>query len=150
MSRHAPRATIQIFRRFAVVPMARSPQSPRLYAAEIAFSFIPQQTRRLNELRYSLPVTFLRLSHCAVGQDAVEGVDALGNPLVLADGRVSSQTRQLQYIGEGRVGQCERRSVGHSGGHVRDAVVDHAVDLIRGIRMGRRMRGLDAAALIDR
>ena len=48
------------------------------------------------------------------------------------------------------VRQRLRRRDGHAAGHVRDAVVDDPVDLVHRIGVRRRVRGLDAAALVDR
>ncbi len=56
---------------------------------------------------------------------------------------------QFQEIRERGVGQGEGGGVRHGGGHVRDAVVEHAIDEINGIGMGGGVGGFEAAALID-
>ena len=84
-----------------------------------------------------------------VGEVALVGVDAFGCAGVLFEGGVGIGG-QLEDVGLGGVGEGECAGVGDGGGHVGDAVVDYAVDLVRGIGVGGGAGGFDAAALIDR
>ena len=53
-------------------------------------------------------------------------------------------------VGQRRVGERVGRGDRDRARHVRDAVVDDPVDLVGRIGVGRRARGLEAAALVDR
>ncbi|MNS72711.1 hypothetical protein D3C72_1061310 [compost metagenome] len=67
---------------------------------------------------------------------------------VLLQGR-QTLVRQGQAEGQGGVGQGLGTGARRRAGHVGDAVVDHAVDDIGRVFVGRRLRGLEAAALVD-
>src|SRR5262245_725605 len=69
----------------------------------------------------------------------------------VAAGRLGdSVVRDGQNVGKRCVGQCVGRCDRHRAGHVGDAVVSDPVDLEDGIAVRGRMRGLEAATLIDR
>ena len=57
---------------------------------------------------------------------------------------------ERQRVGQRRVGQRVGRGHRHRAGHVGDAVVGDAVDLVDRVAVGGRLRGLEAAALVDR
>jgi hypothetical protein len=57
---------------------------------------------------------------------------------------------EREHIGQGGVRERERGRDRNGAGHVRDAVVGDPVDLVDGIGVGGRSRGLEAAALVDR
>jgi hypothetical protein len=84
-----------------------------------------------------------------VGEAAGEGVDALGDTGVGQDSGAGAQVGELEDVGEGCVGEGERAGVGHGCGHVRDAVVNNAVDDVAGVGVGGGPGGFDAAALVD-
>ena len=58
--------------------------------------------------------------------------------------------REMHREGQGGVGQREGRGAGDAAGHVRDAVVNHAVHFVGRVLMSGGFRCLEAAALIDR
>ena len=74
-----------------------------------------------------------------------------------AQARVRAAMRALdalvgerEHVGQRRVGERVGRGDRHRARHVRDAVVGDPVDLVGRVGVGRRARGLEAAALVDR
>src|SRR5205807_2429002 len=52
-------------------------------------------------------------------------------------------------VGQGGVGERVGGGVGNGARHVADGVVDHTVAFVHGVGVGRLVRRLDAAALVD-
>src|SRR6202789_1541523 len=94
-------------------------------------------------------VAVLGVGYGPVGQEAVEGVDSLGDARILTYGDIGAEFGEFHHVGEGRVGEGEGAGVGNGGGHIGDAVMDHAVDDVAGVGVGGGPCGLDAAALVD-
>ncbi len=61
-----------------------------------------------------------------------------------------AQLRQLHHEGQGGVVEREGRGAGDRAGHVRHAIMDHAVHLEHRVLVRGGMRRLEAAALVDR
>ena len=78
------------------------------------------------------------------------GVDPVLQVRIGADRVAKLFVGQLDREGKGRVGQRKGRSSWNRPGHIRDAVVEHLVDIERRVAMGRRSGRFDAATLIDR
>ncbi len=64
--------------------------------------------------------------------------------------RIETLIGELQPERQGRIVECIARCPRHRTRHVRNAVMDDAVDDVGRVVMRRRMRGLEAATLIDR
>src|SRR5690606_10749136 len=78
-----------------------------------------------------------------------EGVEALEERFVLEQ-HAQALVGHLEDVGQGLVGERGGAGVGHGPGHVRHAVVDHAVDQVGGVVVGGWPYRLDAATLVDR
>ena len=74
----------------------------------------------------------------------------LRQPGVLGESLRHPALGELDHVRQRRVRERVGRGDRHRAGHVRHAVVGDAVDLVGRVRMGRRARGLKAAALVDR
>ena len=81
---------------------------------------------------------------------ALRNVDTRLEARDAADRPDDAVVGERQRVRQGRVRQRVGRSDRHRAGHVRHAVVDDPVDLVGRIGMGRRLGGLEAAALVDR
>ena len=79
----------------------------------------------------------------------VEDVDAATERGIARHRLGQAVIRDRLDVWQRRVRQRFRRGDGHAAGHVRDAVMDDSVDLVDGVGVRRRVRRLDASALID-
>ena len=64
-------------------------------------------------------------------------------------GGVGAEIGELERERQGRVVEREGRGARHRAGHVGDAIMDHAVDRVDRIGVGRGVARLEAAALVD-
>ena len=103
----------------------------------------------LDELGYVFPLAALGFGYGAVGQGSIDGVDALGDAFIFADGGCGTLVCETEDVGEGGVGEGEGGSIGDGRRHIGDAVMDHAIDEVGGVRVRGGMSGFDAAALIN-
>ena len=85
-----------------------------------------------------------------VGHLAAGDVEPEHEAGVRAERAVHAVVGELEDVGHRRVGQRPGRRDRHRAGHVGHAVVRDAVDLVGRVRVRRRARGLEAAALVDR
>ena len=85
-----------------------------------------------------------------VGDLAADDVDALRERRIVGDRPRDALVGDRLDVRQRHVRQRLRRRDRDGAGHVRDAVVDDAVDLEDRVVVGRRVRGLEAAALVDR
>ena len=91
----------------------------------------------------------MRRGHGGVRHLPVGDVDAPGQRRVALRRGAPAAVGDLQRVGHRGVGQRVGRGVGHRAGHVRDAVVDHALLDVARVVVGRRPAGLGAPALVD-
>ena len=85
-----------------------------------------------------------------VGDLAADGVDALRERGVVGDRTDDALVGDRLDVRQRHVRQRLRRRDRNGARHVRDAVVDDAVDLEHRVVVGRRVRRLEASALVDR
>ncbi len=97
----------------------------------------------------ALPGLLLGDGDGLAGEDAVVGVDSFGEAWVFEYGGFGADPGEPHDVREGGIGEGQRGGVGHGGGHICDAVVDDAVELVGGIAVGGRARGFNAAALVN-
>ena len=79
-----------------------------------------------------------RLGHRLVADLAARDVEAVGEMRIRRHRRLGAVVGQLQRERQGRVVEREGRGAGDRAGHVGDAIMDHAVDLVDRIVMGGR------------
>ena len=91
----------------------------------------------------------LRFGHSRMGDVSGVCVDAFANGRIVLTGALQSLGAEFRKIGKRRVGERVRGGMRNGGGHVRHAVVQHAIDEINRIGVGGGVRGLEASALID-
>ena len=97
----------------------------------------------------ALPLPALRFGHAAMRDVAVIGIHARASAGMVRAGALQALVRELQQVGKRGVGQREGGGMRHRGRHVRDAVVQHAVDEIDRLGVRGGVRGFEAAALVD-
>ena len=84
-----------------------------------------------------------------VGDRAAGHVDAGPEAGILGEGALDAVVGEREDVGKGRVGERVGRGDRHGSRHVGDAVVGDPVDLVDRVAVRRRLRGLEAAALVD-
>src|SRR5215211_5915283 len=85
-----------------------------------------------------------------VGDPAVGDVDAEAKPRVASRRSRHAMVGEREHVRQGRVGERVSRGDRYGTRHVGDAVMRHAVDLEGRVSVGGGVRGLEAAALVDR
>ena len=73
-----------------------------------------------------------------------------GKMRILAHRFFRAEVRDLEREGQRRIVEREGAGPGNRARHVRDAIMDDAVDFVDRVGVGGRMRGFEAAALVDR
>eukprot|EP01137_Pigoraptor_chileana_P005243 Opistho-2@48068 len=91
-----------------------------------------------------------RKRHRRIGHPAGRHIEPGTQMRIVPQRLLPALAGQGHGMADGGVVECKGRGAGHRPGHVRHAVVHHAVDDEGRLGMGGRMRGLEAAALVDR
>src|SRR5665213_3167489 len=88
--------------------------------------------------------------HTRIGDLALDDIEALSQRRIIAQSLLPTLVGKKQSVREGSIRERQRGGTGHATGHIRYAVVDHAVHHIRWILVCSSVDRLEATALIDR
>src|SRR5262249_4465980 len=89
------------------------------------------------------------LGNCLVGACAAPAVDPPRELRKPSHRSLEPKVRDLSSILQRDIRECISARLGDCARHVRDAVVDHTLDLVRWAVMRRRTTSLDTASLVD-